>query len=129
MTCGGAERPDPRPVSRNRVPGNCQMSVEHVHGLVKGTRLNQYEVMNILGAGGFGITYMARDTSLDTMVAIKEYLPGDLAVRLGDSQVSAKSSTSKADFDWGLDRFLSEARTLAKFRHPNIVRVNQIFQA
>ena len=105
------------------------MSVEHVHALASGTRLNQYEVMNILGAGGFGITYMARDTSLDTMVAIKEYLPGDLAVRQGDSQVTAKSSISRADFDWGLDRFLAEARTLAKFRHPNIVRVNQIFQA
>src|SRR5262245_63905640 len=105
------------------------MSVEHVHALTQGTRLNQYEVMSILGAGGFGITYMARDTTLDTTVAIKEYLPGDLAVRQADSQVTAKSSISKRDFDWGLDRFLAEARTLAKFRHPNIVRVNQIFQA
>ena len=105
------------------------MSVEHVHALTKGTRLNQYEVLNILGAGGFGITYMARDTSLDTMVAIKEYMPGDLAVRQDGSQVTAKSTLSKGDFDWGLDRFLSEARTLARFRHPNIVRVNQIFQA
>jgi serine/threonine protein kinase len=105
------------------------MSVEHVHALAKGTRLNQYEVMNILGAGGFGITYMARDTTLDTTVAIKEYLPGDLAVRQGGSQVTAKSSLSQGDFDWGLDRFLAEARTLARFRHPNIVRVNQIFQA
>jgi serine/threonine protein kinase/uncharacterized protein YecT (DUF1311 family) len=105
------------------------MSVEHVHALAKGTRLNQYEVMNILGAGGFGITYMARDTTLDTTVAIKEYLPGELAVRQGGSQVTAKSSLSQGDFDWGLDRFLAEARTLAKFRHPNIVRVNQIFQA
>ena len=105
------------------------MSVEHVHALSKGTRLNQYEVMAILGAGGFGITYMARDTTLDTTVAIKEYLPGDLAVRQGDSQVTAKSSLSKSDFDWGMDRFLAEARTLARFRHPNIVRVNQIFQA
>jgi serine/threonine protein kinase len=105
------------------------MSVEHVHALAKGERLNQYELLNILGAGGFGITYMARDTTLDTMVAIKEYLPGDLAVRQGDSKVTAKSSTSKGDFDWGLSRFLEEARVLAKFRHPNIVRVNQIFEA
>jgi serine/threonine protein kinase len=103
--------------------------VEHVHALTKGARLNQYEVESILGAGGFGITYMARDTSLDTLVAIKEYLPGDFAVRQGDSQVTAKSSTSKGDFDWGLTRFLDEARVLAKFRHPNIVRVNQIFEA
>jgi serine/threonine protein kinase/uncharacterized protein YecT (DUF1311 family) len=105
------------------------MPVEHVNALPKGTQLNQYELVSVLGAGGFGITYMARDTSLDTLVAIKEYLPGDLAARRDDSTVTAKSTTSKGDFDWGLDRFLSEARTLAKFRHPNIVRVNQIFQA
>ena len=105
------------------------MSVEHFQALPKGVRLNQYEMIGILGSGGFGITYMARDTTLDTMVAIKEYLPGDFAVRQGDSQVTAKSSTSKGDFDWGLTHFLEEARVLAKFRHPNIVHVNQIFQA
>ena len=105
------------------------MSVEHFQALPTGVRLNQYEMVGILGSGGFGITYMARDTTLDTMVAIKEYLPGDFAVRQGDSQVTAKSSTSKGDFDWGLAHFLEEARVLAKFRHPNIVRVNQIFQA
>jgi serine/threonine protein kinase len=105
------------------------MSVEHFQALSKGVRLNQYEMVGILGSGGFGITYMARDTTLDTMVAIKEYLPGDFAVRQGDSQVTAKSSTSKGDFDWGLTHFLEEARVLAKFRHPNIVHVNQIFQA
>src|SRR5215471_5621262 len=105
------------------------MSVEHVHALAQGTRLNQYELMKILGTGGFGITYMARDTTLDTLVAIKEYLPSDFAVRQEDSQVTAKSSTSKGDFDWGLSRFLEEARVLAKFRHPNIVHVNQIFEA
>src|SRR4029077_11167025 len=80
------------------------MSVEHVHALAQGTRLNQYELMKILGTGGFGITYMARDTTLDTLVAIKEYLPSDFAVRQEDSQVTAKSSTSKGDFDWGLTR-------------------------
>jgi serine/threonine protein kinase len=105
------------------------MSVEHFQALAKGVRLNQYEMIGILGAGGFGITYMARDTTLDTMVAIKEYLPGDFAVRQGNSQVTAKSSTSKGDFDWGMSRFLDEARVLAKFRHPNIVRVHQIFEA
>jgi serine/threonine protein kinase len=105
------------------------MSVEHFQALAKGVRLNQYEMIGILGAGGFGITYMARDTTLDTMVAIKEYLPGDFAVRQGDSQVTAKSSTSKGDFDWGMSAFLAEARVLAKFRHPNIVHVNQIFEA
>src|SRR5258706_39514 len=86
------------------------MSVEHYQALPKGVHLNQYEMISVLGAGGFGITYMARDTTLDTLVAIKEYLPGDFAVRQGDSQVTAKSSTSKGDFDWGLSHFLEEAR-------------------
>src|SRR5262249_47378853 len=90
-----------------------------------GTRLNQYELMKILGTGGFGITYMARDTTLDTLVAIKEYLPSDFAVRQEDSKVSAKSSTSKGDFDWGLSRFLEEARVLATLRHPPILHLNQ----
>jgi serine/threonine protein kinase len=105
------------------------MSFEHVHALPKGVRLNQYELTGTLGSGGFGITYEAHDTSLDTTVAIKEYMPSDFAVRQDNSQVTAKSSTSKGDFDWGLSRFLEEARVLAKFRHPNIVRVNQIFEA
>jgi serine/threonine protein kinase/uncharacterized protein YecT (DUF1311 family) len=117
------------PRQSSKVAGGNAMPVEHVNALANGTRLNQYELVNVLGAGGFGITYMARDTTLDTLVAIKEYLPGDLAKRQDDATVTAVSSTSKGDFDWGLDRFLSEARTLAKFRHPNIVRVNQIFQA
>jgi uncharacterized protein YecT (DUF1311 family)/predicted Ser/Thr protein kinase len=105
------------------------MSFEHIHALPKGVRLNQYEMVSVLGAGGFGITYLAHDTSLDTTVAIKEYLPGDFAVRQGDTTVSAKSSATQGDFDWGLRRFLDEARVLAKFRHPHIVRANQVFEA
>ncbi len=105
------------------------MTVEHAFGLAKGARLNQYEVESILGAGGFGITYLAHDTTLDTTVAIKEYMPGELATRLDDSSITPRTSNSKSDFDWGLRRFVDEARVLAKFRHPHIVRVNQIFEA
>src|SRR5258708_15998885 len=105
------------------------MSVEHYQALPKGVHLNQYEMISVLGAGGFGITYMARDTTLDTLVSIKEYLPGDFAVRQGDSQGTAKTSTSKGEFDWGRSPFLDEASVLAKFRHPHIVPVNHIFPA
>jgi serine/threonine protein kinase/cytochrome c2 len=101
----------------------------HTHALPRGTRLSQYEITGILGSGGFGITYLARDSGLDAPVAIKEYLPSELATRVGASRVTAISSHVSADFRWGLERFLDEARILAKFRHPNIVHVFQIFEA
>ncbi|MGA9794061.1 MAG: serine/threonine-protein kinase [Rhizomicrobium sp.] len=91
--------------------------------------MSQYEINGVLGSGGFGITYLARDTGLDASVAIKEYLPSELAVRQEDSKVSAVSSTAEMDFKWGLERFLDEARVLAKFRHPNIVHVFQVFES
>jgi serine/threonine protein kinase len=78
--------------------------------------------------GGFGITYRAQDKDLHELVAIKEYLPTDLAQRQGDSTVTARSESFEKDFEWGLNRFLDEAITLAKFRHNHIVRVKQYFK-
>ncbi len=79
----------------------------------------------MLGRGGFGITYLARDNNLDHPVAIKEYLPSDFAGRNPeDSTVRPLSSDHDKLYQWGLKSFISEAKTLAKFRHPNIVRVH-----
>jgi len=83
----------------------------------------------VLGAGGFGLTYLGWDTVLDKPVAIKEYLPNDLAVRAAGVSVVAKSGGDEDNFRWGLNRFLDEARTLAKFKHPNIVPVYRCFEA
>ena len=91
--------------------------------------LLEYRIEQVLGAGGFGITYRARDTNLDKDVAIKEYLPGELAMRAPDGNVVAQATTHEAGYKWGLDRFLLEARTLAKFSHPHIVRVLRYFEA
>jgi serine/threonine protein kinase len=91
--------------------------------------LQEYRIEQVLGAGGFGITYLARDTNLDKDVAIKEYLPGELAMRAPDGNVVAQGSTHEAGYKWGLERFLQEARTLAKFSHPHIVRVLRYFEA
>ena len=83
----------------------------------------------VLGYGGFGITYLGWNIALDIPVAIKEYLPADLATREQDLSVVPQSSQVASDFQWGLERFLDEARTLARFQHPNIVRVHQYFEA
>jgi serine/threonine protein kinase len=91
--------------------------------------LHEYRLEQVLGTGGFGITYLARDTHLDKQVAIKEYLPSSLAVRAADGTVRPLATHSEPDYRWGLERFLQEARTLAKFSHPGIVRVLRYFEA
>src|SRR5215510_884367 len=90
-------------------------------------RLHWYLLERVLGQGGFGITYLARDTNLDQAVAIKEYLPVEVATRRADTTVRPRSDEHADRYRWGLDRFIKEARTLARFDHPNIVRVLSVF--
>ena len=97
--------------------------------LPRGYALNEYRIETTLGVGGFGLTYLATDDNLNLRVAIKEYLPGELAVRNDDHSVSVRSDDSREAFHWGRSRFLEESRTLASFRHPNIVRVMRFFEA
>ena len=97
--------------------------------LPNGYTIQEYRIEAMIGAGGFGLTYLAHDANLNTKVAIKEYLPADFALRSEDQTVQPKSSAAQPTFEWGLKRFLDESRTLASFRHPNIVRVMRFFQA
>ena len=97
--------------------------------LPAGYRLHEYRIDAVLGQGSFGITYLATDVNLDTQVAIKEYLPAELAIRTADSTVRPRSIDVASTLLDGLDQFLVEARTLATFRHPNIVRVARFFEA
>ena len=97
--------------------------------LPPGTRLEEFEIERTLGTGGFGITYLARDRSLDRLVAVKEYLPRDWGSRRADGSIGPRSVSDTKDYRWGLDRFLSEARILAKLEHPHIVRVHRIITA
>ena len=94
-----------------------------------GTVLNdRYIVGRVLGQGGFGITYLAFDTQLEAKAAVKEYMPGELAARVGGTTVSAMAGTRTDDFTYGAERFQEEARTLAKFiGHPNIAGVSSCF--
>ena len=80
-----------------------------------GTVLNgRYLIGRVLGQGGFGITYLAYDQSLKARVAVKEYMPNDMAARVGTT-VSVAMKSRAEDFTYGLERFNEEARTLAKF--------------
>jgi serine/threonine protein kinase len=100
-------------------------AVTEIRGVLpKGASLRNYEVLSVLGQGAFGITYLARDVTLDREVAIKEYLPTALALREEGNTVAARSTNTAPDFVTGRDRFLDEARTLAKLdRVPSVVRV------
>ena len=100
----------------------------HHNALTIGSMLMEYRLESVLGAGGFGITYLAFDTNLEKKVAIKEYLPSSVAVRNGTT-VLPTSAAHEQDYRWGLDRFIQESRTLARFSHPHIVRVNRFFEA
>ena len=102
---------------------------EHRLALPQGTRIRDFEFHRVLGHGGFGITYLGWNMALDIPVAIKEYLPADLATREQDLSVVPQTTQAASDFQWGLERFLDEARTLARFQHPNIVRVHHFFEA
>ena len=101
----------------------------HRLALPQGTRIQDFEFHRVLGQGGFGITYLGWNMTLDIPVAIKEYLPSDLATRESDMSVVPQSSQAASDFAWGLDRFLDEARTLARFDHRHIIKVHHFFQA
>ena len=102
---------------------------DYLHALPTGYRVEEYELVRVLGSGGFGITYLGYDHHLDKAVAIKEYLPNDLAIRTDNQSVLPKSTQDKADYEWGLERFLSEAQTLARFDHRHIIKVYRFFRA
>ena len=105
------------------------MNEHPLNALPQGYRLQEYELVRVLGLGGFGVTYLGYDHNLDKPVAVKEYLPADIAVRTENKSIAPKASTFRVDFAWGLDRFLDEARTLARFDHRNIVKVYRYFEA
>ncbi|MBI2383949.1 MAG: serine/threonine protein kinase, partial [Gammaproteobacteria bacterium] len=97
--------------------------------LSPGTRLHEYAVERVLGHGGFGITYLATDTNLQKRVAIKEYLPTDLAFRAQDTTVRMRSDAEREAFQWGLEQFVKEARTLARFAHPAVIQIHRYFES
>jgi len=100
-----------------------------VHTLPDGTRIRDYEITGLIGEGGFGIVYLAYDHSLQRRVAIKEYMPSAMASRSAHSPTVVVKSDRHADtFKVGLKSFVNEARLLARFDHPSLVKVYRFWE-
>ncbi|WP_042424822.1 serine/threonine protein kinase [Comamonas granuli] len=101
----------------------------HVDALPVGTRLGEFEILALLGVGGFGMVYKAFDHSLHRAVAIKEFMPAALATRGPDGALHTRSPADQPAFRAGLNSFVGEARLLAQFDHPSLVKVFRFWEA
>lgn len=107
-----------------------RMTTVYEDALAAGTELDNYRIVRTLGTGGFGITYLATDLDLNANVAIKEYMPSKLAVRVQSSlHVTFRTDNHRKNYDFGLGKFLEEAQTLARFNERNIISIKRFFKA
>lgn len=97
--------------------------------LPAGTRLEDFEITEVIGEGGFGIVYLAFDHVLHRTVAIKEYMPGALAWRGDGNSVLLRAEQHRKTFQTGLDSFINEARLLAQLDHPALIRVYRYWES
>jgi non-specific serine/threonine protein kinase len=88
------------------------------------TQVREYEIQELVGSGGFGFVYRAKDHTLQRSVALKEYFPASIATRGDDGLVRARLANQSSVYKRGLDSFLAEARVLAQFDDPAIVKVH-----
>jgi serine/threonine protein kinase len=121
----------PRPTRRGAVWVNFPLSAYHENALKPGSMLAEYTIESVLGHGGFSVTYLAHDNALGAHVAIKEYLPQEIAARDGRTAfvIPRASKDAIRQYHWGLKNFVKEARALARFKHANIVRVLRFIEA
>jgi serine/threonine protein kinase len=102
---------------------------QHTNALPVGSKLQEFEILSVLGQGGFGITYKVKDTNLEKIMAIKEYMPSQFASRSNKSTVT-HTPKDKDIFEWGKQRFLEEAKLVANhLDHISLVKVYRYFEA
>lgn len=106
-----------------------ELPLGHMDALPPGTMLGEFELQGLLGVGGFGMVYRGYDHSLHRAVAIKEYMPSALVGRVQGMQVTARSTADAQPFLAGLNSFIAEARLLARFDHPSLVKVYRFWEA
>jgi serine/threonine protein kinase len=106
-----------------------RLQSDNPSALPPGTRLGEFEVLSLLGVGGFGIVYLAFDHALEREVAVKEYMPASLAGRTRTLHVSVRSQSDADTFALGLRSFVNEARLLARFDHPSLLKVHRFWEA
>jgi serine/threonine protein kinase len=112
------------------MPSDSIRSQAHMpSALPPGTRLGEFELLSVLGIGGFGIVYLAFDHALEREVAVKEYMPASLAGRTETMHVSLRSHSDAETFALGLRSFVNEARLLARFDHPSLLKVHRFWEA
>ncbi len=104
-------------------------AAQHRLALPSGYQLGRYQFKEMLGCGGFGITYLAEDTTLGRKVAIKELLPNDIATRIDGTTVVAKTKSEEESLTWARERFVGEGRALAACDHPNVMNVYEMVEA
>src|SRR5687767_12054376 len=98
------------------------------NALSVGTKLGEFEITGLVGEGGFGIVYLAYDHSLERQVAMKEYMPSELASRTGEATVVVRSNRHADTFAAGMRSFINEAKLLAQFDHPSLVKVYRFWE-
>ncbi|WP_058912955.1 serine/threonine protein kinase [Entomohabitans teleogrylli] len=105
-----------------------QTTGPHARHLPPGYRFSEFEIRDVIGEGGFGIVYRATDHQLERTIAIKEYMPDQLALRRADHSLALRGERLKGAFDAGLSSFIQEARLLARFSHPGLVQVLRFWE-
>jgi len=88
-----------------------------------GTKIGNFTIIDKLGEGGFGITYLAEDPILKRQLAIKEFFPSEMSVRVADGLTIRPRTNQQENYQYGLSQFIEEGRALAQFTHSNIVSV------
>jgi tRNA A-37 threonylcarbamoyl transferase component Bud32 len=115
-----SEEPNRQPPPKHALPSR--------DTLPHGTRFGEFEIIRVLGVGGFGVVYLANDYSLERQVALKEYMPASLAVRGEGAQITVRSEALAETYAVGLRSFINEARLLARFDHPSLVKVYRFWE-